>query len=243
MGDALPDDDENLALGRLVSAVRRLEPLCYELARAAAVFEPRQLSVRGALREARRQLRGGLPPWSTGLVMDDVLRQIDETVEVFELRNRLVHWTPLHVPSTDPGVWVPARVAQRGRERFTYDPTEVSRGTAMALQLQTSCDELLRELMIEIAPNVFIHHPTLGGFALPVQVYWSSTDKAWPDAQDLDAVGLATDWARANPSDWQSWPIQRLHSQKRFLKACPESAQRMDSASTTPSPDGESTRR
>lgn len=93
----------------MVAVVRSLETVILHVAACLGVAQPEKLqSTSAVLKESRKQLREGLPPWARDITPERVEGWLNEAGAVLRLRHPHIHW--LH-----------ARVVNSG-QRLRFDP-------------------------------------------------------------------------------------------------------------------------
>jgi hypothetical protein len=203
------------ATGAAVSSVRELEHQAYDIATAVGVHDAEVQGITPVLREARRQVREGLPPWTQELAPESVLSWLDDALAIFDLRNALVHWQELH--RFDGSHWVPVMRSSRTRAvraALTADDVDSLASRAEACRLAGSA--MWRALVFEVRPGIYCWNPNLApvGLLHLISIFQQGDD--YPTISDEEFEHWwANFWATA-PAEWASWPTDRhLKQQKK----------------------------
>lgn len=207
------------ALGKLVVVARELEHVGYDLARALGVLDPEKRNITPAIKEARKQVRQGLPPWTRNVGSDDVQHWIDVAIPIFERRNREVHWRQYR--RFEQGEWVPVRSALREAiEEPASSLQDLVHLTEEAQAARKVGSTILGQLLFEVRRGVLHLHPLLARpdrMWVPLVLY---QDDGWPERptdEELDA--WYENLVRSAPPEWGTWPTERHAQQAPSTKA------------------------
>jgi hypothetical protein len=214
--DEVDDPNEYRDLGRMVSKVRELEFYAYEIVRAVGVFEPLRRGATGVLKEAKRQIAKGLPPWSRDVEPGVVTEWIDAVLRVLDVRNRYVHAAAVSMWDGDD--WMPQRWSQRDLTSFEYSPGELHDTAARAHDLRDVARLALPRLLLHYRDRLFMHHPSTlyHGYA-GVWTMADENDEVENVSEDLaeEMNQWLLHFLDSAPPGWSTWFVDRYAAQRR----------------------------
>ena len=204
-------------IGKMHESVRELELIGYDVCRYLAVADPDTLSISEAFKRARKEVRLGLPPWST-LDESTVNAWFTQASMTFTRRNMYAHWRRQSV-LTEYG-WVDQMISPRDMMRIVNrnDGADLPDITKGACVLRESGEAIVRGLNFRIREGVYVSHPQLSRRGdWNVLCYWDPDAGTWPSrptAQEL------ADWydklVATAPKEWANWPARRLKNESHI---------------------------
>jgi hypothetical protein len=212
------DEEEDRSLGAMVTEVRLLEWHTCEVARALGVRNPAPRGMMDVLREARRQARKGLPPWSRDVELTEVEAWLTDVSAIMDIRNRYVHWQSVAVRGVDDDEWVDRRLSFRSGQHFVYTSDGLESATAKATELNdVGHFSLMPRLLIHIRDGIYAFVPR--SFDPPQIWAWSRGATGDDDVEDLSAEHIKelllwlVESEFAVGGAWHSWLDERYAEQ------------------------------